>query len=62
MSEHEAGAIDQAERSRRWRAGVASRLDEIHSELETLGAEINQRLAALTDRLAEPDRQAGKRQ
>jgi hypothetical protein len=54
--------LDQAERSRRWREGVALRLDEIRAELAQLGAQIDQKLTALADRLAEPDRQAGRGQ
>jgi hypothetical protein len=57
-----AGPADQAERSRRWRAGVALRLDEIRRELEQLGAQIDAKLIALTDRLAEPELRAGRRQ
>jgi hypothetical protein len=62
MMKTDAGAADQAERSRRWRAGVALRLDEIRAELEQLGVTIDERLTALTDRLAEPDRRAGREQ
>lgn len=58
----DAGPADQAERSRGWRAGVALRLDEIRAALEALGVQIDERLTALTDRLAEPERRAGRRQ
>jgi hypothetical protein len=58
----DAGPADAAERSRRWRAGVALRLDEIRRELEQLGVQIDEKLTALTDRLAEPDRRAGRGQ
>jgi hypothetical protein len=58
----DAGPADQAERSRRWRAGVALRLDEIRRELEQLGAQIDAKLIALTDRLAEPELRAHRRQ
>ena len=56
MTKPDAGAADQAERSRRWRAGVAGRLAEIKAELETLSTKIDKRLTALTDRLAEPEK------
>jgi hypothetical protein len=39
-------------RSQRWRAGIATRLDEIKAELEQLSSEITTQMAALTDRLA----------
>jgi hypothetical protein len=58
----DADALNQRERSRRWRAGVALRLDEIRRELEQLGVQIDVKLTALTDRLAEPERRAGRRQ
>jgi hypothetical protein len=53
---------DQAQRSRRWRVGVAARLDEIKAELEQLSSEITTQMAALTDRLAEQERQVGREQ
>ena len=57
-----AGAADQRERSRRWREGVKIRLDQIHAELAQLGGQIDAKLVALTDRLAEPERRADRRQ
>jgi len=62
MPTTDAGPADPAERSRRWRAGVALRLDAIRAELEQLSVQIDEKLTALTDRLAEPERQAGRRQ
>ena len=62
MTKADAGAADQAERSRRWRAGVASRLEEIRAELEALGARIEQQMAVMTDQLAEPSRRDGRAQ
>ena len=56
----DAGAASQAERSKRWRVGVAARLDEIKTKLEQLNVQINAQLAAITDRMAEQDRQAGR--
>ena len=53
---------DQAERSRRWREGVKQRLDAIQAELRELGVGIDQRLAALTERLGEDERRAGRHQ
>ena len=62
MSETGAGAVDQRERSRRWRAVVALRLEAIQQELEQLGVQIDAKLTALTERLAEPERRAGREQ
>ena len=53
---------DQAERSRRWREGVKQRLDQIQAELRAIGAGIDQQLVALTERLGEDERGAGRRQ
>ena len=47
----EAGAASQADRSKRWRVGVAARLDKIKTELQQLGEQIDARLAVLTDKL-----------
>jgi hypothetical protein len=62
MCKTAAGASAQAEPLRRWRAGVALGLDEIRTELAQFGVQIDAKLRALTDRLAEPDRQAGRGQ
>jgi hypothetical protein len=62
MMKTDAGPATQAQCSRRWRPGVALRLDEIRKELEQLGVQIDEKLTALTDRLAEPERRAGRRQ
>jgi hypothetical protein len=53
---------DQTSRSRRWRAGIATRLDEIKAELREIQVGIEQQLAALTDRLVEQERQVGREQ
>ena len=53
-------ALDAAERSRRWRAGITTRLDEIRSELERLIATLEAERIAALDRLGE--RQSGRRQ
>ena len=53
----EAGAASQAERSKRWRVGVTARLDEIKTELQQLGEQIDARLALLTDKLVQPERE-----
>jgi hypothetical protein len=55
-------ATSQTVRSQRWRAGIATRLDEIKAELEQLSSEITVQLATLTDRLAEQERQVGLEQ
>lgn len=54
-------ATTQTVRSQRWRAGIATRLDEIKAELERLSSEITTQMAVLTERLAE-ERQAGREQ
>ena len=53
----DAGAASQAERSKRWRVGVAARLDEIKTELQQLGEQIEARLAMLTDKLVQPEQE-----
>ena len=53
----DAGAASQAERSKRWRVGVAARLDEIKTELQQLGEQIDARLAMLTDKLVQPEQE-----
>ena len=53
----DAGAVNQAERSKRWRVGVTARLDEIKTELQQLGEQIDARLAVLTDKLVQPERE-----
>jgi hypothetical protein len=52
----------QAERSRRWRAGIAQRLEAIQVELRELGDQISCELAVVTDKLAEQERCGGRRQ
>ena len=46
----------------RWREGVKQRLDAIQAELRELGVGIDQRLDALTERLGEDERRAGRHQ
>ena len=53
----EAGAASQAERSKRWRVGVTARLDEIKTELQQLGEQIEARLALLSDKLVQPEQE-----
>ena len=55
-----ADGIPQAERSRRWRAGIAQRLEVIQAELRELGDQISRELAVVTDKLAEQERRAGR--
>jgi hypothetical protein len=57
-----ADGIPQAERSRRWRAGIAQRLAAIELELRELGDQISRELAVVTDKLAEQERRAGRQQ
>jgi hypothetical protein len=54
--------IAQAERSRRWRVGIAQRLEVIQAELRELGDQISRELAVVTDKLAEQERRAGRQQ
>jgi hypothetical protein len=51
-----------AERSARYRDGLARQLREIRAELATLREELGDRLPVLTKRLAEDERLAGGRQ
>ena len=51
------GATSRAERSKRWRVGVAARLDEIKTELQQLGEQIDARLAVLADKLVQPEQE-----
>jgi hypothetical protein len=51
-----------AERSARYRAGLAQQLQQIRAELALLRVEIESRLAMLVSRLAEDERLAGRRQ
>jgi hypothetical protein len=53
----DAGAAGQAERSKRWRVGVTARLDEIKTELQQLGQQIDARLAVLADKLVQPNQE-----
>ena len=47
---------------RRWRAGIAQRLEAIQAELRELGDQISRELAVVTDKLAEQERRAGRQQ
>jgi hypothetical protein len=54
-----ADSTPQAERSRRWRAGIAQRLAAIELELRELGDQISRELAVVTAQLAGQERRAG---
>jgi hypothetical protein len=51
-----------AERSARYREGLARQLREIRTELATIRGDLEGRLAMLTGRLAEDERLARRRQ
>jgi hypothetical protein len=57
-----ADGIPQAERSRRWRAGIAQRLEVIQAELRELGDQISRELAVVANKLAEQERRGGRQQ